>query len=183
MRRRELLGYEQGYLTVLGMPEPTGHAISWVVYCSKCDNTKRMLSHVITNKDTRSCGCLAKSYGKDNPNWKGVGDFPRSFLGYLRQNAKSRGLKFDLTLEYLWDLYLQQDRRCPITSEVLTIEFRKGNRIKGSTLSLDRIDPAVGYVSGNVWWVHSDVNFMKYTLTEDRFRELCRKVVEYYDGF
>lgn len=42
----------------------------------------------------------------------------------------------------------------------------------GGTASLDRIDGARGYVEGNVWWVHKDVNVMKMDLEVDYFVDL-----------
>jgi hypothetical protein len=48
-----------------------------------------------------------------------------------------------------------------------------------NTASLDRIDSSLGYVRGNVQWLHKDVNWMKNTLDQDRFIELCKAIVNH----
>lgn len=42
--------------------------------------------------------------------------------------------------------------------------------------SIDRIDSSVGYVEGNMQWVHKDVNRMKQEFSESYFIETCRLV-------
>lgn len=44
------------------------------------------------------------------------------------------------------------------------------------TASLDRIDNNMGYVNGNVQWVHKDINFMKQDLTQLEFLNYCRLI-------
>jgi hypothetical protein len=44
------------------------------------------------------------------------------------------------------------------------------------TASLDRIDSLVGYIKGNVQWVHKDVNVSKMDFDESYFRQLCAAV-------
>lgn len=46
------------------------------------------------------------------------------------------------------------------------------------TASLDRIDSTLPYEPGNVVWVHTDINYMKHCLTEERFYELVELVHE-----
>jgi len=51
-----------------------------------------------------------------------------------------------------------------------------------TTASLDRINNDLGYIEGNVQWVHKDVNRMKWAFTQDRFLELCCLITENING-
>jgi hypothetical protein len=50
------------------------------------------------------------------------------------------------------------------------------------TASLDRIDSTLGYVTGNVQWVHKSVNHMKSDTPEEEFVEWCRRIVAHSDS-
>jgi len=41
----------------------------------------------------------------------------------------------------------------------------------------EAIDSAYGYVHDNVWWLHKDINRMKWTFTVDKFLELCKLII------
>jgi hypothetical protein len=76
-------------------------------------------------------------------------------------------------MKYAWDLFEQQGRKCALTGE--PIELQRGT--SPFTASLDRIDSDIGYIEGNVQWVHTDINIMKGVLSEARFCKLCEMVV------
>ena len=46
------------------------------------------------------------------------------------------------------------------------------------TASLDRIDSNLGYVKGNVQWVHKHINVMKNIFNQDMFIFLCNQVTK-----
>jgi hypothetical protein len=77
-------------------------------------------------------------------------------------------------MEYLWELYEKQCGKCAITG--IPIEFEKDKPNAPHEASLDRIDSSMGYVIGNVQWVHRDVNFMKSDFTMEYFLSLCKLV-------
>lgn len=111
--------------------------------------------------------------------WKGYGNIPKSFFSYLKSSSKIRKIKFDLTIEYLWNLFLQQDKKCIYSSKEL--EFGR-TKFKNQTASLDRIDSSKGYVEGNVQWVHKDVNMMKWQLSEKVFIKNCHIISKNFKG-
>lgn len=92
----------------------------------------------------------------------------------IKYNAARRGIEFDVSIEYLDELWVAQDGRCYYTNEELDITSR--NR---STASLERINSDIGYVEGNVAWASAEINFCKHTLTEARFLELIEKVYQH----
>ncbi len=95
----------------------------------------------------------------------------------MRRGAERRGYEWAITLEYFVKLIEDQNYLCKLTG--LPIVFgasRRDYQHGGATASLDRIDSGVGYVVGNLQWVHKDVNRMKMDLPQDRLIELCKLI-------
>tara|TARA_Y100000034_G_scaffold117749_1_gene157595 strand:+ start:37669 stop:38199 length:531 start_codon:yes stop_codon:yes gene_type:complete len=73
------------------------------------------------------------------------------------RNAKRRGHEFNLTLEYLKELWYKQDGKCPYTNWKLknmkNLSTSSQLPITPDRASLDRIDSSKGYVKGNVQFV------------------------------
>jgi hypothetical protein len=113
--------------------------------------------------------------GPQNDKWRQVNGHyvPGRKFSAIKYNAARRGIPFDLTIEYLDELWLLQNGQCLYSGEDLDITSRNG-----ATASLDRKNSNLGYVEGNVAWVHNDVNYLKHTLDEDRLFELIEKIHE-----
>lgn len=101
-------------------------------------------------------------------------EFPTTRFWKTRSTARKRGLEFNLTMDYLDDLFRTQERKCPYTGWTLT--FATTCRSYDGTASLDRIDSSKGYVKGNVQWVHKHVNLMKLALSHEDFITICRTI-------
>lgn len=94
-----------------------------------------------------------------------------SFRQYLRTagvRSERKGWYFDLTVEYLKDIWEIQKGICPYSGLKMelpenNIQFR--NSIKKA--SLDRIDSSVGYIKGNVEFVCVLMNFAKNTYPKE----------------
>ena len=147
----------------------------WDCKCD-CGNHITVFRDKLKSGLVKSCGCLWHPKGKDNPNWTGYEEISGTYWYGLIKGAKDRGYEFDLAIEYCWNLYILQDRRCALSG--LPIEFSKSVRkvYSGSNASLDRIDNNIGYVVGNVQWLHKDINQMKMDLDQEYFVELCYRV-------
>lgn len=111
--------------------------------------------------------------------WKGIGDIPRSYINSMKSGAELRNIEFDLTDEYMWNLYNKQHGRCKLSGLEIIFGTHNNQRKLSPryTASLDRIDSKKGYIVGNVQWVHKDINRIKNNFSQDRFIELCRLVV------
>ena len=86
-------------------------------------------------------------------------------------------------MEYLWNLFLEQNKKCALSGLELILNPRWSHQKNGrmenvQTASLDRIDNTKGYILGNVQWVHKQVNFMKGSLSENKFIEYCNLIVK-----
>lgn len=91
-------------------------------------------------------------------------------LNKARSRSKSRGETTDLTLEYLKEIWENQKGLCSYTN--IKMEMPRSSQdedIKKSPtkLSLDRIDPSIGYTQGNVEFVCYCVNVMKNDFTKE----------------
>lgn len=99
----------------------------------------------------------------------------------LKAGAKRRNLSFDVTPEFLWQLYLQQHKLCALSgSEIVLVPAIKENNVDWNvvTASLDRINSAKGYTEDNVQWVHKAINFIKGNLSESELLYWAKKIVE-----
>lgn len=100
------------------------------------------------------------------------------FYSQVKASAKSRGLTFNLSREYMWDLFLQQNKKCVYTN--LDLIICPWPDAAKSTASLDRIDSSKGYEIGNVQWVYKLINYMKWESSEQEFIKLCHLVAQKY---
>jgi hypothetical protein len=149
----------------------------WICQCD-CGNTSTPTSQALRRGAVMSCGCVGKNRrGVRNPNWSGYGEISgNTWYCILSRAAGKRGgrvIPFDLTIEYAWDLFLQQERKCALTG--MSIGFGEKNA-DGRTASLDRIDSSKGYIESNVQWVHKDVNRMKSAFPQDYYIQVCKLV-------
>lgn len=111
-----------------------------------------------------------KAHGR----WKGCGELSQTRYSGFRSNAKTRKIVFDVSIEELWELFLQQNRKCALSG--IEIGFFSSN---SASASLDRKDSSRPYTIDNVWWVHSDVNFGKQSLSNEEFIAMCTRVANH----
>jgi len=132
-----------------------------------------------TKYPIKSCGCEQYLSGKNHHAWNGCGEISGNRWDCIkrkRQRAKIKELPFSITIEYAWDLFLKQNRKCAMSG--MEINFAATGKDK-FTASLDRIDSNEGYVDGNVQWVHKDINWMKNTFSQQHFVDMCKKVADH----
>jgi hypothetical protein len=128
-------------------------------------------------------GCLScvrkntSPIGNDSPLWKGVGELPMAYVHNLRGAATRRNIQFDITPEYMWKLFVEQDRMCKLSG--VELSFRPRTNERTGTASLDRINRDTGYVEGNVQWVHKIVNEMKWAKTDEELIYWCNIISKF----
>lgn len=146
-----------------------------------CGNKRAVRTWWLNNNNSKSCGCTNI---KGRFKAKCVGDLSLSYYGSFKYGRKSKGIEFseDITMEYLWDLFLKQDKKCAISGIALQLNPRWSKQNKGQyteiiqNASVDRIDSKTGYILDNVQWVHKDINMMKGSLSELDFISFCKQV-------
>ena len=109
-----------------------------------------------------------------NSNWKGFGELSGDHWRRIYHGALSRNLEFTITIEDVWNKYLQQNGKCAISNVEIVLRGQNigmsSNEVyKKTTASLDRIDSSLGYTIDNIQWIHKDLNQMKSDRSMDTF--------------
>ena len=99
-----------------------------------------------------------------------IGDLSLTEYTRLKRSAEKRGYSFEVSIEYLWNLFQQQQQICAITGDYIPT-------IKEA--SLDRIDSSLGYIEGNVQWTTYQANVSKHTMTMEQLYVFCNKVLNH----
>jgi hypothetical protein len=121
--------------------------------------------------------CIKIKHGN---HWKGYENISRTCYNNILTNNNKRSYprNINITIEYLWKLFLKQKGYCALTGYPLewgTKEFNYANK----TASLDRIDSSKGYCKNNVQWVHKNINLMKWDYPQDEFIRWCKLVAQH----
>jgi ribonucleotide monophosphatase NagD (HAD superfamily) len=94
-----------------------------------------------------------------------------------KSNALKRNLDFNLTIDDLWELFQDQKGKCSLTGvDIKLLNSSINNNYHLQTASLDRINNNLGYVLGNVRWVHKIVNSLKSDLSDEDLISLCHLI-------
>lgn len=171
-----LIGQRFGRLVVIEKldPDKFRRAI-WKCLCD-CGGITNTRTDSLRSGHTQSCGCKfeIKKCGKNHKLYGGFEEISGQVFCDIKKQARSRNLEFDITIEYLWDLFIQQNRKCALSGMDIRFGEKTGDGLK--TASLDRIDNTKGYVKGNVQWLHKWINIMKSDHTTNEFIEFCKMV-------
>jgi len=140
--------------------------------CVKSDFALMHREHI---KIKNSCGCE----NKKNARWEKL-DINARHFNRIKLSAKKRKLDFDLTPEFLHELYHKQKKKSAISGRKLVMPGTKGygtglnqchSDNKDLIASLDRIDSKKGYVKTNVWWISRRENSCKMDLSIDDMQQ------------
>lgn len=82
-----------------------------------------------------------------------------------KSECKQKGFEFDLDIEYLTNIWTSF---CPIFGTPMKLGV--GGRGDKNTSHLDRINPNLGYIKGNVAWISGRANRIKYNATIKELR-------------
>ncbi len=146
----------------------------WLVQHS-CGRTYSARPHLL-HKQKHCRGCHPN--GEQHYAWRGVGELSHDLFNTYKNSAIARGLDFTVSIEYMWNLFMLQSRKCALTGqEIYFNKTYKGK--KNKTASPDRIDSTLGYIEGNIQWTHRDVNRLKRNMPNDKFIELCQAVARH----
>jgi len=136
--------------------------------CLRCDEIHGPTQYqdIKRNSAARCCSASSK-YGSIRWGFKNI---PSAYMRSLHISAAKRGLSFSITSEYLYSVWEKQSGCCAYTG--IPLELGTGEA------SVDRIDSSKGYIEGNVQWVLTKVNRMKWDSSEKEFLELCSLIVK-----
>ena len=167
------IGDKYKHWTVVGGPKTSEHqCILWECQCD-CGSIRWIQGNELTNPDKcfQCQKCAAKDRGAAQAVKNGkVGNLNLTRYTKLQRSAESRNIPFEVSIEYLWNLFKSQNQVCAITGDYIeSIE----------EASLDRIDSQGSYSEGNVQWVTYRSNVSKHTMSMNELYEFCQKVLNY----
>lgn len=145
-----------------------------LVYLCKCTcgNIQYCKPYDLKTGKTTRCFKCSRKVGVETMmihNGK-IGELNINKYNKIKRTTTSRGIEFNVSLKYLWDLFLKQERKCAITGDYIS-DF--------SHASLDRINSDIGYTEGNVQWTTYRANISKHTMTMSELYEFCKKVLNH----
>ncbi len=143
--------------------------------------------------ETGTTGCIQCGGTNSGHRWKKgespvpkkfIGDLSGTYFGIMKVGAVARGLEFTISQQYAWQLFVDQNKCCAYTGLPLLMPIHTGNGIytkkrRSGNASLDRIDSSIGYIEGNLQWVHMDINRAKSVFSHERFIEMCQQVADH----
>jgi len=166
---KDMTGMKFGSLIVLRREFVAGQKLAcWECQC-QCGNKKIFTGSDLRSGKIKTCGCRINIVNRRN--WQGYKNILQSYWRNLSKNAQQRSIEFNLTIEYIDYLWEEQNSICKLSG--------MGISFSDKTASLDRIDNNLGYIFGNVQWLHKDINKIKTTLSQDKFIELCNHVSQF----
>lgn len=184
--KEKYLYKEFNYLLVIDIAPPINdNRSTWKCKCLLCGNYKDFVGERL--KYTLSCGCLQSTFnhnksrlGKNSYLYKGYQDISLSNWNHIVQRARLANFEFSITIEYIWDLFIKQNKKCALTGRDIRLPEKTDDY--EATASLDRIDSKIGYIKSNVQWIHKDLQKMKWDYNQDYYINTCRQVAHYADS-
>ncbi len=179
---KDLTGEQFTNLTVLSLShvDEAGRSF-WNCRCI-CGKSKAYPRQwlVRLNNPVKSCGCLQYKYKSDRHDWKGYGEISGNWwTSRVERHSRGKGgrgiIEVNIDIKYAWNLFLVQNRKCALSGLSLIISDSPHE----GTASLDRINTNLGYIVGNVQWVHRDINYMKRGYSQEYFINLCSAIASY----
>lgn len=95
-----------------------------------------------------------------------------SWFKKFDKNAKKRKIDFDITIEDVLKVYLDQGKVCSLSG----IPIGWTRMEKSHNISIDRINSDKGYTTDNIQLVYPKINMMKFTYSQDEFIDMCKLV-------
>ena len=176
----DLSGSKFNMLTVIKKSEYSRVIGSYAWNCI-CDCGKEIvvMTSELNSGHVQSCGCLQKIKARQTvfDRRKDFGEITGTLISRIKSAAESRKLEFSVTIEYIWNLYLLQNKKCKLSG--VDIIFGDRYDTTTTTASLDRIDSSKGYIDGNVQWVHKAVNYMKWDKSDEEFLMWCNLITDW----
>ena len=143
-------------------------------YCKECNaqRAKAFRSKYKAetgNADYRGTGKINQYPEKDRKLVSAI----RNRITQAKQNNKRTNRAFDIDVDYMYQLWIQQNGKCALTGYPMTLDGHTNLR-----LSIDKISAKLGYIKGNVQWTIFTANRAKGDMSHKDFVKMCKMVIE-----
>ena len=156
-----------------------------IARCSDCNRiaTQKSRAKMTPEQKRKNYAASARSYIQHARNGDIRPIINHKFSG-IRGTAKFKNVPFDIDIDYLVNIFKQQNGLCYYTGRKMDINSGLGTthvslKNRPYQFSLDRLIPEKGYVKGNVVWCGWLVNTCKNMFTEQQFYEFCKEVLDF----
>ena len=159
--------------------------MSITLICTTCNEEKSennfYKSKLVPSRNYREYSCKSCHYKRKTLSTYNQGENLNSYITRLttkcKNRAKAKLLVFELDKEYVLDLFNRQNHKCALSNIDMT--YFVGGRGKVNTnISIDRINPKIGYTKENVQLVCCIINTMKNNSTMEDFIKYCKLVID-----
>lgn len=145
--------------------------------CKTAKDVSLFFKHAITQDGLHSwckeCCTKGNKKSRDKVN-STIEGRAKIFLQNAKKSAKKRNQEFSLEIFDIVDFWHKQKMICAYSGMEMTLLAGKLN-----TVSIERIDSAVGYTKNNTILVCQAINRMKSDFKFDDFYALCKSVAEF----
>jgi hypothetical protein len=143
-------------------------------YCQICGKTTSYKSKYEYNRAVKkNTNCKTCAY-KNAVKKKRYQEISIGWFDAKKRRAAERNKEWDITIEYLWRIYIKQGKVCALSGLPLDFDTDSEN----GTVSIDRVNNDKGYVKRNIQLIHKDLNYMKYVYDQKYFIKMCKLVAE-----
>lgn len=143
-----------------------------------CFNKNKKIGYQIICKECYNNSRRRKKNEKNKNNT--LEEFLSSILKDAKLRDKKKKREGDLDLEYLLELYKNQNGKCYYSGRVLKYiiskEEHQGKRICPDRISIDRIDSNIGYNKKNIVLCTWTANNLKQDLKIDEFKSIVKDI-------
>lgn len=147
----------------------------------ECGTIKIVRLDPLYTGKSKGCLCISGDFNRKRSINESVGTLSRTQFTYFKNCASRRDISWELTMDFLWDLYVKQNKKCALSGMSLDMTVKVPRRGNTNTASLDRIDSNKSYTEDNVQWVHKDINKLKSNFSDEYFIELCKLVGNFHN--
>lgn len=178
MKYSNLTGSKFGLWTVIGETNLRSKSHNRMLVCRcSCGTEKPVDFRTLINGQSKGC---VKCRNAPTPYGNCI---PLVVYNGFKRGAERRGLAFNISREFCYDLFIRQNRKCALTG--LDIDFPENGSFKrrgNYTASLDRINSDLDYDIDNVQWIHKIVNVMKNAFPQNDFVSMCCRIADLSRG-
>lgn len=146
--------------------------------CSKCEATKPIADFRVDKRyGTPKSWCRKCEYSASRDRTRKANK-NKPYLGFrtVIDRARKNGLPCNITVKYLTDLWKEQQGRCAVSG--LEMAWRQG-RLLPTSMSVDRIVAALGYVKGNVRLICFAFNSFRGSGTDEDMIRMAKALIEH----
>jgi hypothetical protein len=170
-----------------GISCPKGHFSDRLTInglCMECNRIRRKVKHSENREEENKKASEAAQKKRDiNIKEFNLGKREKFWIykiGKIKQSAKKRGIFFNLEIPELEKQWQIQKGKC-FYSHIKLKAKRYAKKLDPELISVDRINPNIGYVAKNITFVSDAINTMKGDLTHKQFYDFAKNIVKNFN--